>query len=302
MMNEAKRHHYIPQFILRNFCFDKSRTLLNYYDKNTKKTSIKHSKDVFMDIHLYRDEINHQNQPTAIETDLAEFERVVAPLISKIVTEKEVTLTYEENELLKLFFALMGFRAQNTAQFFSEAMSKDSKVFYSNYQKDRNMNDLWKRNLGFITNCRSLQEVMTHPDIDEPFKVFFMRDTFGYFGKYFSVVECIGAERFIIGDTYPTVITGYADVHDIPMVMYEIFPLSPTRVLLFVSNGATGTPRDVLDFRPCVIMPPVESDGFVTIRIKRFFDEETKRINSHVFKEARIGVAYKNHTIAQTEC
>ena len=70
MMNEAKRHHYIPQFILRNFCFDKSRTLLNYYDKNTKKTSIKHSKDVFMDMHLYRDEINHQNRPTTIETDI----------------------------------------------------------------------------------------------------------------------------------------------------------------------------------------------------------------------------------------
>lgn len=58
-------------------------------------------------------------------------------------------------------------------------------------------------------------------------------------------------------------------------------------------NGAIDTPSNVLDFRPCVITPPKEGDGFVTIRIKRFFDEETKRINSHVLKEARVGFVYE---------
>lgn len=26
-MNEPKRHHYIPQFILRNFCFDDNNNI-----------------------------------------------------------------------------------------------------------------------------------------------------------------------------------------------------------------------------------------------------------------------------------
>lgn len=35
--------------------------------------------------------------------------------------------------------------------------------------------------------------------------------------------------------------------------------------------------------------------------IKRFFDEETKRINSHVLKEARVGFVYEKQIISCAE-
>lgn len=55
---EPIRHHYIPQFILRNFCFN-DRGDLFYYDKENSKTSVKNTRDIFMVRNLYRDEINN---------------------------------------------------------------------------------------------------------------------------------------------------------------------------------------------------------------------------------------------------
>ena len=45
-MNEPKRHHYIPQFILRNFCYDDKGHLF-YYDISTGKTNKCETKEVF---------------------------------------------------------------------------------------------------------------------------------------------------------------------------------------------------------------------------------------------------------------
>ena len=66
-------------------------------------------------------------------------------------------------------------------------MSEESRVFYSKYQVDEDFSDFWKRNLSNLVNCRSLREVMNHKGIDVPIKIFFCRDTFGYFGRYFTI-------------------------------------------------------------------------------------------------------------------
>lgn len=55
MKNEPIRHHYIPRFILRNFCFDLEEKLLYYYDRGKHELSKKRMQDVFMVRNLYRD-------------------------------------------------------------------------------------------------------------------------------------------------------------------------------------------------------------------------------------------------------
>ena len=54
MDKEPVKHHYIPQFILRNFCFD-DRSHLFYYDKKISKIYKRETKDIFMIRNLYRD-------------------------------------------------------------------------------------------------------------------------------------------------------------------------------------------------------------------------------------------------------
>lgn len=80
MNKEPVGHHFIPQFILRNFCFD-GKSHLFYYDKKTLEISKRKTKEIFMVRNLYRDDINNNQNPTKIETDMAHFESEVARII-----------------------------------------------------------------------------------------------------------------------------------------------------------------------------------------------------------------------------
>lgn len=238
------RHHYIPQFILRNFCFD-DRTHLFYYDKKTLETSKRKTKEIFMVRNLYRDDINNIENPTKIESDMARFESEVAQIIAKkFLDGNEISITLDEDGKLKLFFAIMAFRSKTTSDKFGSGTSDENKTFYSMYQKNGDLSDFWKRNLGNLVNCRSLEEVLRNKEIDDPIKLFFIRDTLGYFGLYFIVAERRGHIDFIISDVYPTIVYGVMD-GGLELPMYSIFPISPDRVVLLVANGVEGAPRNV---------------------------------------------------------
>ena len=147
-MGEPIRHHYIPQFILRNFCCNNDSEV-RYCCKQTETISVLNTREVFMERNLYRDEANSPNDPTKIERDFAEFEREVSIIIkNKLLSEDEVVLNMEEDSKFRCFFALMGFRSERVRTNFERGLCKSSKDFYSHYQKDGNFLDFWKRNLG----------------------------------------------------------------------------------------------------------------------------------------------------------
>lgn len=291
MMKEPIRHHYIPQFILRNFASGDGT--VTYYDKKTKKVSKVKTRDVFMSRNLYRDEINNDTDPVKIEKDLAEFESEVSHILRKFLADREIVLTYEEDEKLKLFFAIMGFRSYNTKKLFNETLTNESRRFYSNWQNDKNFDDFWKRNLGYLVNCRSLSEVFGNPYIDEPIKVFILRDTNGFTGAYFTVAEVTEEKRFIIGDTYPITVYGELD-YGLKIPIYYILPFSPRRIILMVFNGADATPRDVLGFRPMLLLPPknISESQTIKIRVKKLYPEEVEEINRGIEKESKEGFIF----------
>lgn len=293
MKKEPIRHHYVPQFILRNFCDEKG--YVNYYDKTTNEVTFCEPRDIFMEKNLYRDEINHIENPTKIEKDLARFEGEISQIVKKkFLDGNKIVLTKEEDEKLKLFFFIMGFRSYNTMIQFSKEITKESAKIYNQYQKDENFQDMWKRNLGYLVNCRSVQEILNHKDIDEPIKIFMIRDVFGLMGLYLAVVEKSEGSGFIIGDTYPTEVTGTA-INGIQLPMYSINPISPNRVILVVANGAEGTPRDVLEFRQTVLYRPRWNpiEESISIRVKKLYPEEVQKINRLIANAAKIGFVFK---------
>ena len=295
MNKEPIRHHYIPQFILRNFCFS-DRGDLFYYDKKDSKISVKKTRDVFMVRNLYRDEINNPDEPTKIEKDMARFENEASQIITgKFLSKDEISITLEEDEKLKLFFAIMSFRSSVTSNKFGIGASEENKAFYSMYQKDGNLSDFWKRNLGNLVNCRSLKEVWNHKGIDDPIKIFFQRDTCGYFGLYFVVAERRGPIDFIISDVYPTIINGLTD-WELKLKLYSIFPISPDRMILLTANGACGAPKNVAFFSNEVLrMPKLNPDRkSITIRTRKIYENEVRYVNSVLMDEAQEGVAFKD--------
>lgn len=295
MNKEPVKHHYIPQFLLRNFCFD-DRGHLFYYDKKTSEISKRKTKEIFMVSNLYRDEINNTQNPTKIETDMARFESEVAHIITeRFLNEDEISITLDEDEKLKLFFAIMAFRLKITSDNFGRGLSDESKAFYSMYQKDGDLNDFWKRNLGYLVNCRSIGEVLSNKEIDDPIKVFFRRDTIGSFGLYFIVAERRGPIDFVISDVYPTLVYGVTD-GGMELLLYSILPISPDRVILLASNGVEGSPKSVAVFSDEILKQPKLNPNkkIIKIHVKKIYEKEVRYINSILIKEAYEGCAFRN--------
>ena len=194
---------------------------------------------------LYRDERSFPDLPTKTEGALAKYESEVAPILQeKILAADEIRLTVEEDAKLKLFFAVMGFRSKGTSLLFEKNMTDAAKKMYRRYQKDGDYTDLWKRNLSHLAACRSNDEVQRHTEIDDPFKLFFRRDTGSVCGHVddFAVAESAESELFIIGDTYPVDISVSSDGKYWLHLLFRYFLLSPRRVLLLVANGAREGP------------------------------------------------------------
>ena len=295
MRREPVKHHYIPQFILRNFCFEDNRLL--YYDNHTGEVSVKETKDIFMVRNLYRDEINYAADPVKIEKDLARYEQEVAQILKeRFLDGREIYITPQEDDKLRLFFAIMGFRSLNISQLFGTKLTKQSKEYYKQYQTDGDFLDLWKRNLGHIVQCRSFDEVWNHPQIDDPMKIFFRRDTVGYFGKYIVVAEASDDDDFIIGDINPVVVTGTLS-NGLPLPMYEIFPISSKRVLFMANLGVEGTPRDVLFLRNFLFLPPkyIQEQNLLRIRVKKLSRDEVQYINKEIAINANQGFVFHHH-------
>ncbi len=297
-MNEPKRHHYIPQFILRNFCFDNANHLY-YFDKKDESVSIKETREVFMTPNLYRDEINHPENKTKLERDFAVFEREVAEIIKgRFICDSDIVISKDEEEKLRFFFALMGFRSKNTSELFDN-LSVDSKKFYKQYQDNGDFTDLWKRNLEHLANCRSLDDVIADSFIDEPIKMFMQRDTKGITGKYISVVSCEEPYEFVISDAYPVEVRGDL-INGVQLEIYSVYPISPQRAIIVFCEGADRVPEQIRDFRQCIYSRPfpVDEQRF-RLRVRKLYDKEIGTINKMLIQNAKIGVAY--HTDCEVD-
>ena len=165
------------------------------------------------------------------------------------------------------------------------------KDFFSNWQKDGNINDFWKRNLSFLVNCRSLDDVIANKDIDEPIKFFMMRDIFGYTGKYIVLWEKRGEEEFCIGDAYPCCIT----CDNINFPIYDYYPISPNRIIVIVGNGVEQLPISIKKLSNSNLKRPVYiNEHQIRIHVTKVYKDIVKLVNKDIIKYSKIGVAFKD--------
>ncbi len=291
MSKEYIKNHYIPQFILKNFSFNKTDDV-TYYDLNKKEILITKTSNVFEIDNLYKDKINYPELPIQIEKDLSKYESEMSLLINgKFLKDDEIVITKTEEEALKLFLVLMGFRSVYAYEQFSDSMAQHNKDFYSKWQPDGNFNDFWKRNLGYLVNCRSIEAVLKHPNIDEPIKIFTARDVNSYFGTSFLLCEKRGQKSFVLGDCYPTKMTG-----DNPpnMLLYYLFPISPDRLIIVFHNGLENAIQDVVRFDKKLIKYPVlDLNNNYHIKLQKMYERDVENINAEIIKCSKYGYIYK---------
>ena len=81
------RQHYIPQFILKNFCYDQNKEKVYFFAAGEDEYSSLFVSNVFMEKYLYSKAENELE----IEESLAKFEAEIAPIFKKVNSDAEIS-------------------------------------------------------------------------------------------------------------------------------------------------------------------------------------------------------------------
>ena len=286
------RQHYIPQFILKNFCYDTNKEKVFFFEAGEDEYSTLYVSNVFMEKYLYskvEDELD-------IEESLAKFEADVAPIFKKLNNESEIRLTFSEDERLRVFLSLLAFRATSTRDQFNN-MSELSKQLYGRTSDDTDMKDIWLQNVHLVSQCRSIKEVLSNPQISSPLKVFITNEFSAF---YMCVLERRGSIDFLISDCYPVVMNGEGVLPNgisFNLPIYYFYPISDSRVIALVTNNIKDVTRSVayLDYAKILKGPKGSLDRTNLIfRPARVYSQDVEWINEMVVKNARIGTIVKD--------
>ena len=191
--NEPRKHHYIPQFILRKFADENNKVF--YWNINEKTLIKSHTKWIFMNIDMYRDEENHKENPVFIENKLSIFESEIANLINnKLLNDEEIIITRAELESLRIFLSLLSFRSDlRMNQYKNKIFDESTKNILGG--DDVDFTDLWKREIEELSKCRSYKDIEENQNISGIIKKDFLNDIKGY---YMTFLDARGGE-FLIG-------------------------------------------------------------------------------------------------------
>lgn len=114
-VSRPKKHHYVPQFVLKNFCVGKKKRIY-VFDKKNSSVFASHIRDVAHENSFYQDDSLEYEIDT--ESKLATLESECAPIIKKIVSEESIKNVGKfEHALLCLLTTVQLSRTKNTRNY-----------------------------------------------------------------------------------------------------------------------------------------------------------------------------------------
>lgn len=285
--NTPVKHHYIPQFILRNFLNDNGK--LYFYSKSDENTIEDYTSNIFMEKNLNKDEINHKDNPMWIEEELSYFENEVAPIIKKFNTEDEIILSPKEIFKFRIFLFIMMFRSKYVRNQF-QTFNKDDIETYKLFQDFENSEDLWKKNLAALTQCKNEKEIKQFKDINP---IILEKCLFQFTKYYTTIVEKRGNTNFIISDVYPIIYYREIKKNSFPVCLF--CPISPDRLLVlnFMENDKIFKNDSIITKN--LSYPPQTYDyktKSIKLVVKKIYETEVKIINKIIYESAIEGVVF----------
>lgn len=307
MSNEAKRHHYIPQFILRNFTDTNGK--IYYWDMENNKLKKAKIRDIFMNLNMYRDEINHDDNPTYIEKSLSIFENDIAKLIKeKFLNTSIIKITRKELESLRIYLELQSFRDDyRKKQYANGNFDSSTKEILLKYAPDGDFENLWKKEIEAISKCRTIEEIRNSKIIDPIIKQDFINLMMG---QYMTIVDARG-EDFLLSDVYPT-LEIFPISNGINLHLHFIYPISMNRAILlnhimfkkgYAQDEPFRTIKSISKFNNNMLTEPkniyktsgiLSLDDIYIYKPQKIYEKDVLYINALILNEAKVGIGFKN--------
>ena len=309
IMSEPVKHHFIPQFILRNFTHNNDQIF--YWNKETSKIEVRNTKSVYMVKNLYRDEKNHPTDPAVIEKKFAQFESTIATLFQeKIIDKNPIVLTRTENEKLRRFLYLLSFRSSSRKKQYIDAnFDEATKEHLSKYVVNDDYIDLWLREIETILDTDDYHDLQNNDNVSWTIRTDFWSHLSGY---YMTFVAPRGQD-FIIGDIYPTTEIFPIGINNANLYPHLMFPITPDLMLILNHIGfkpETNKGLLMLDnmvafsrIKGNAIVPPnakykvqgkLSPEDIYTYRINKLYSEDVTYLNLLSLNEVRKGFSYTN--------
>jgi len=277
--NIPKNHHFVPQFILRNFTYESNNIYLYKLDSkelSSSKIMYKYSKP-----NLYKS--LNENDIMYIERKFSELENKASKIISNIIHEKQrIFLNKTDLYLLKKFFFLLDFRSEKRRNQYKNAnFDYLTKVSLGGFVSGENYLDLWIRELKYLLD-NDVNEITTNKNLSTIIAMdfnFFFKDTF------MVIWNSCQSEDFILTDNYGTF--EFSKIF-LPEPTIRLFPISPKILVGFVSVFFNlPKSKDLLNtsFDRDLFKPPTTSNNSFKFEIIRVNDKNVIYTNILLLNE-----------------
>ena len=288
-MNVHVRQHYIPQFIIKNFCKTDNKTY--YFDVSNKSIAQKFPNEIFEENYLYEYSQDKKENLNKIELDLAKFETEVGNVIKQFLTNYSVSVSFEESEMLKYFFFIMILRSK----FMLSSHNKEILEFNQQSFPDiteKELDEFYKKNLEKLVNCRTLM------DINETINTQFIQyAAMMLVNKHLVLFECGDKLEFVLGDAYPIALGQKIHPINIMSLVSLIFPISYNRAIGLVDTYDefhSMLRRSKISNKDWYDEPKRFGVDRYLIQLKYLNDEDVAYINKGILNNSREGVCFRS--------
>jgi len=103
MSADPKNHHYVPQFLLKNFCNDAKA--VHVFDKHEQRQFAANVRNIASENYFY--DLNIDDSIISLEKYITEIESAVAPLFKKINDEHSLAFLTESDRVAISIFVWM---------------------------------------------------------------------------------------------------------------------------------------------------------------------------------------------------
>lgn len=151
-MLENQFHHYIPQFILKNF--EKNKGKIKTYMIENKEICLSKTNKIYGIKNMYKD-IENKKDCMEIEKKLSYLENNCSVIIKNIkINRNKIVIKRKNLNELKRFLFVMSYRSEKRRlQYYENNFDMDTYMYIKNYRqkfKLKNSIDVWLRDLKYI--------------------------------------------------------------------------------------------------------------------------------------------------------